>query len=80
VRESAEAKARRYLAEARVRILFCDEEAGVISAEVRGDCRLYSAGRDEEGWFCGCPARTSDCSHVRALRLVTILEPAEERR
>jgi hypothetical protein len=46
VRETTEAKGRRYLVEARVRILHCDEEAGVIEAEVRGDCRLYSTGRD----------------------------------
>jgi hypothetical protein len=79
VRESAESKARRYLTEARVRVLHCDEEAGIISAEIRGDCRLYAAGRDEEGWYCSCAARTPDCSHVRALRLVTILEPREAR-
>jgi hypothetical protein len=44
---------------------------------VRGDCRVYLAGRDEEGWFCSCAARTEDCSHVRALRLVSVLEPRE---
>jgi hypothetical protein len=78
MRETIDAKARRLLVEARVRILHCDEEDGVVAAEVRGDCRLYSAGRDAEGcWFCSCAARTVDCSHVRALRLVTILEPRE---
>jgi hypothetical protein len=75
-----EVKARRYLTEARVRVLVCDEEAGSIGAEVRGDCRLYDVGRDEEGWFCSCAAQTPDCSHVRALRLITILEPREGRR
>jgi hypothetical protein len=76
-RETLDGKARRYLTEARVRILHCDEEAGIIEAEVRGDCRLYSTGRDAEGWYCSCAARTPDCSHVRALRLVAVLEPRE---
>jgi len=80
VKETIDAKARRYLVEARVRILHCDEEAGIIEAEVRGDARLYAAGRDPEGWHCSCAARTRDCSHVRALRLVTILEPREDAR
>jgi hypothetical protein len=79
VRETVDAKARRYMVEARVRILHCDEEAGAIEAEVRGDSRLYSTGRDSEGWYCSCPARVQDCSHVRSLRLVTILEPREMR-
>lgn len=79
VRETVDAKARRYLVEARIRVLRCDEDAGHLEAEVRGDCRIYSAGRDGEGWFCTCAARTVDCSHVRALRLITILEPREAR-
>ena len=75
--ETVDAKARRYLTEARVRILDCDEDAGILEAEVRGDARLYSTGRDAEGWYCTCAARTDHCSHVRALRLITILEPRE---
>jgi hypothetical protein len=77
--ETLDGKARRYLTEARVRILHCDEQDGILEAEVRGDSRLHSAGRDEEGWFCSCPARTPNCSHVRALRLITVLEPREAR-
>ena len=80
MRETIDAKAQRYLTEARVRILHCDEEAGVIEAEVRGDSRRYSTGRDAEGWYCSCAARTRDCSHVRALRLITILELREDAR
>ena len=77
MRETVDAKARRYLIEARVRIHHCDEDNGVVEAEVRGDSRLYSTGRDSEGWYCSCAARTPSCSHVGALRLITILEPAE---
>jgi hypothetical protein len=80
VRETIDAKARRYLVEARVRVLFCDEEAGIIETEIRGDSGLYATGRDEEGcWFCDCAARTHHCAHVRALRLIAILEPRERR-
>lgn len=80
MREAVDAKARRYLSDARVRVLHCDEEAAIIEAEIRGDSRLYSTGRDADGWFCSSAARTVDCSHVRALRLITILEPRETAR
>jgi hypothetical protein len=80
VRETVDAKARRYLVEARVRVLHCNEDAGLLEAEVRDDRRLYSIQRVGEGWYCSCAARTQDCSHVRALRLVTILEPREDAR
>jgi hypothetical protein len=73
-REAAAAKARRYLSEARVRVRYCDEESGVIEADVRGDSRIYATGRDVEGWFCDCAARTENCSHVLALGLVSVLE------
>jgi hypothetical protein len=75
--EDAATKARRYLCEARVRVLYCDEEAGAIEAEVRGDGRIYTAGRDYEGWHCGCMARTEGCAHLRALRLISVLEPGQ---
>jgi len=79
VRERIDAKGGRYLVEARVRVLHCDEDNGVIEAEVRGDSRLYSTGRDAEGWYCSCAARVQDCSHVRALRPISVLEPREAR-
>lgn len=74
-REDAAAKARRYLTEARVRVLRCDEEDHVIVAEVRGDGRIYVAGRDELGWYCDCDARTESCAHLQALKLISVLEP-----
>jgi hypothetical protein len=75
-RESARAKSLRYLSEARVRIRFCDEEAGLVEADVRGNGRIYSTGRDERGWFCDCAAR-GPCAHVLALQNVVVLEPRE---
>jgi hypothetical protein len=79
VREDAATKAKRYLAEARVRVLASDEDDGTIAAEVRGDGRIYASGRDETGWYCDCQARTENCAHLRALRLISVLEPKESR-
>jgi hypothetical protein len=77
VREAADVKARRYLVEARVRVRQADEDDGAVMAEVRGDSgRIYAAGHDlERGWWCDCPAIGPRCSHLRALQLVTVMEP-----
>ena len=74
MRENAEAKARRYLVEARVRVVACDEAAGTIVAEVRGNGAVYATGHGAGGWHCDCPAKSKDCAHVLALKLVTVLE------
>jgi hypothetical protein len=79
MREDAAAKARRYLGEGRVRIIACDEEAGTILAEVRGNGAVYAAGHGLKGWACGCPAKSKNCAHVLALKLVTVLEPRAAR-
>jgi hypothetical protein len=79
VRENAAAKARRYLGEGRVRIIACDEEAGTILAEVRGSGAVYGAGHGAGGWACDCEAKSKDCAHVLALKLVTVLGPRDAR-
>jgi uncharacterized Zn finger protein len=79
VRENAESKARRYLAEGRVRVIACDEAAGTVVAEVRGNGSVYATGRGAKGWSCDCPAKSKDCAHVLALKLVTVLEPRGSR-
>ena len=77
MREHPQAKAQRYLTEARVRVLFCDEENGVVTADVRGSGASYTTGRDDErGWWCSCPAR-GRCAHLHALGLICALEPRE---
>jgi hypothetical protein len=73
-RENVEVKARRYLGEGRLRVLEVDEVAGTALAECRGSGALYVVSHDENGWRCDCPAR-STCSHVAALKLVTVLQP-----
>jgi hypothetical protein len=75
MRENAESKARRYLAEGRVRIIACDEAASTIVAEVRGTGAIYAAGHGPKGWACECDARSNACAHILALKLVSVLEP-----
>jgi hypothetical protein len=79
VRENAESKARRYLCEGRVRVIACDEAAGTIVAEVRGNGAVYAAGHGPKGWACECEAKSKNCAHILALKLVTVLEPRAAR-
>ena len=74
MRESVRDKALRYIAEERVRVRECNEDDGVIAADVRGHGHIYAAGRDDRGWFCSCEAHGT-CCHVTALMLVTVMEP-----
>jgi hypothetical protein len=77
MRETIREKAGRYLLEGRVRIRSCDEENGIIEADIRGLGAMYSTGRDSAGWHCDCNARTADCAHVIALKTVIAFEPRE---
>jgi hypothetical protein len=74
-RESAHDKGRRYLTEGRLTIRQFSREHGVI-AMVRGDGLAYRAEWSPDwGWSCNCPARTDQCAHLVALRLVTVVNP-----
>jgi uncharacterized Zn finger protein len=74
-RESAEAKGRRYLAAGR--LVVTSVAGDHVSACVRGDGEVYRCGHEPgRGWWCSCPARTDQCAHLAALRLVTIRRPA----
>lgn len=75
-RESAFSKARRYLTEGRLLVVAVDQDR--ISALCRGDGRIYSLGLDPRGWHCDCPAVTDQCAHLRALRLVTVINRTGE--
>lgn len=69
-RESVAHKATRYLAEARLTVLSVAGDS--VTAVCRGTDGVYSLGHQPaRGWYCSCPARTGDCCHVLALRLVT---------
>lgn len=61
-----DAKALRYIAEGRLRIL--KVLGTVVYAECQGE-RLYSVGFSNGKWWCNCPARHA-CCHLVALRLV----------
>jgi uncharacterized Zn finger protein len=69
VRESAAAKSRRYLVEARLDLQSMRD--GVARAECRGDAwDIYRLGRERDGHeWCTCPARGC-CAHLVALGLV----------
>jgi uncharacterized Zn finger protein len=73
-RESIQAKARRYLAEGRVVV------TGVLGDQVTAVCQgetgAYDLGHAQgRGWWCTCPVRTDNCSHLAALWLITIRKP-----
>lgn len=73
-RENAQAKARRYLVEARIHVLRVDET--VVIAIARGDGAFWWCGHDGTKWHCDCPARSLNCAHLYALRSVTV-EPKD---
>ena len=70
MRENAAAKGRRYLTEGRV-IVTAARAGHYVRAAIRGDGTVYRAGWDAGTWWCRCPARTDQCAHLAALRLVT---------
>lgn len=65
-------KVTRLLADHAVQILFCSE--GVIAASVRGDSGpIYDVRWSSNlGWGCTCPHFGHECSHVQAVRSVTM--------
>jgi hypothetical protein len=74
-RESADQKARRYLAEGRLTVL--EVGPAIVRATCRGNGQVYRLGWWRGSWGCGCTAwRTfhRSCCHLVALRLV-VTEP-----
>lgn len=71
-RETARTKADRLLLEGRVVIL----EAGRygVAARVRGEGHIYTARYGFGTWTCDCPARSTACSHLIALRRVVAVD------
>ena len=72
VREDAESKAKRYLSEGRIIIVRVSDDR--LLARVRGDGSVWLVMFEGGVWSCPCPARTDQCSHLRAVRLVTAVE------
>ena len=69
MRENAASKAKRYLTEGRV--VITQVVPGRVDAIVRGDGTVYASSYHGGTWTCSCPARTAECCHLRAVRLVT---------
>ena len=67
MRETSEAKGKRYVLEGRLRVLWMDELG--IRAECRGGGDVYRLGYAPGGWWCSCPA-LGRCAHLTALLLV----------
>jgi uncharacterized Zn finger protein len=78
-RESAHDKGRRYLIEGRLTVRQVSHNGAV--AFVRGDSGLvYRAEWSPDlGWACNCLARTDQCAHLVALRLVTVANEGDNR-
>jgi hypothetical protein len=73
-RETVQAKAGRYLREARLTVTEVDGDH--VAAVCRGDGELYELGHDVgRGWWCSCAARSDRCCHLDALRRVTTRTP-----
>ena len=72
-RESAHDKGRRYLVEGRLTIRSANRAGGAV-AIVHGDSGLLYRAEwvPDLGWACNCAARTDQCAHLVALRLVTV--------
>lgn len=70
MRESAEAKGRRYLVEGRLTVERLDGR--MVYATCRGTDAIYQLGYDptRSEWRSSCPAR-GRCAHLVALQLVT---------
>ena len=77
-REDAMTKGRRLLGEGRLYVVRVQREPFEVVAYCRGDHGLVYQCKFLGGqWGCECEARSEDCSHLRALRLVTV-RPRQE--
>lgn len=78
-RETVRDKAERYLLEGRVIVATVDRSR--VVAYVRGEGAQYVTEWTSGSWECSCPhrARTTDCSHVVALKRVTAVDLGGDR-
>jgi hypothetical protein len=78
-REGVQAKAHRYLREARLQVL--EVGPGIVQATCRGDTgTVHRLGWWRGRWGCSCPAAGfgRSCAHLAALHLVVPGPPAQE--
>jgi hypothetical protein len=61
-------------AEARLIVTLVDGDH--VTATCRGMGEVYVLGHTpDRGWYCSCPVRSDRCSHLAALRSVTVRRP-----
>jgi uncharacterized Zn finger protein len=72
MRETAPQKATRLLAEGRVRVLWSTDRA--VTARVRGDSGIHDVAwtRLPGRWTCTCACYGQSCSHVLAVKAITV--------
>lgn len=70
-RETAYMRGMRLLTEHRLTITEVTDER--IRATARGSGEVHRLGLDGSTWWCSCPVRTDQCSHLHALRAVTVV-------
>jgi uncharacterized Zn finger protein len=70
------AKSKRLLVGGQVQVKFASELG--VTAAVRGDSGVYDVRWDRNGgrWACSCAA-FGDCSHIEAVRSITVRTVAE---
>ena len=73
MRENAAAKARRYVTEGR--LVLEHVTAAALRSTCRGDGALHrQAWTPAAGWSCSCPASSTACAHLQAVRLVVAVD------
>lgn len=73
MRENAAAKARRYLTEGR--LVLEDVRGELVRSVVRGDGAIHAQRwTPAAGWSCSCPASSTACAHLQAVRLVVAVD------
>ncbi|HEY1701190.1 MAG TPA: hypothetical protein VGG75_15910 [Trebonia sp.] len=72
--ESVTNKAHRLLTSGRV--LIVRVRLDLIIAIVQGDTGSHDVRHDPSGWSCSCAAKRANCSHITAVKLVTVRQGA----
>ena len=72
LRESTDAKARRFLIDGRVAVRFVQESR--VEADVAGETGTWHVSFSRGAWRCDCPSRRR-CSHLLAVASVTTRPP-----
>lgn len=77
MRENAAAKASRYLTEGR--LIVTRVHQGRVTSSCRGEGHIWLQAHTAGAWRCTCPARSTACSHLIALRRVVAVDLQEHR-